>query len=1829
MAEFKLERFKYVWRGDWVTGTVYSRDDIIRVKGRSYVCLVGHTASTDFREDLDYIVPESSPPLADPRWRVMTSGRSFVGPWSQATSYDLGDVIFYQGTLWECTTNHTATAFSSQSENWTSVGSHQAYVGTWDSSADYVPGALVRYNGITYKCVTAHAAGTLLEDNAAAWEVFLDNTTYAGEFVGGVSYRKNDLVRSGGTLYRCTESHTAGLNDIDITKFVVELPGFDFDGEWNSATYYQIGDVVIYSGNAYYAIQNNTNQKPFKDKGSSVWVLLSYSYNFKGDYSINANYKPGDVIQRGGDVYIAVSEVEELDGSTNDFLDPSIWEKLIPSVKWNNVWNIANQYYPNDLVIYKGSTWNCVEQHISADNNFPGDNGSGFEYWELFIQAGLDAGLEDEGDLLTYGLSRGNVGDGSTKGPTNVPIGNYEEFLSVDSDIELYYRDWISDSDVVYVSMHGKDQTGYGLESEKPFKTIQYASEFVLSNYDALTPVKIRVSTGRYYETLPITVPAGCTIMGDELRSTTIQAAGPDSDYADDFPIAKDGYITRWSEIMEDFLTLVEIENTVGNDLVLSTDFTPSTSEVATAAVALLTNFVDYLEFYINDTGVSAPTITGSNAPTLDVDREAAINIIEQNKAWLQAELLAYRQTNAASYDMDKVKRDILVLIDSVLYDLKYEGNYRTLRAAEVYYNRYNGSTNGPDMFYLRDTTGIRQLTVDGIVGSPDEANVFELYQRPTGGAYCALDPGWGPDDQSVWINNRSPYIQGVTTLGTFAIGQKVDGNLHNGGNRSFVSNDFTQVISDGIGAWVTNGARAELVSVFTYYAAIGYLAEDGGIIRATNGNNSYGVFGSVSIGIDPNETPINTSVDNTNNDAIVNNVYAGEFQDEVFLFEYVHCGQNYTTATADVVGAGGGIDVVFDQITDGSIFQSRLLNEGSGLAGGSGYSVYGNNAQVGNTTQITLAQSDNNQDDTYNGMRILIVSGDGTGQYAIVDDYVANTKVATVRKESTGEPGWDHIVPGTTIEPALSNNCVYRIEPRIVVSDPGFEKEAGTLPNERTFKDLIHGETSQNYAGITLGFGTGEIDASVVPTGAVVNVLRSGQHYEVTIVNPGSGYAIGDEITILGSDLGGQTPANDCVIRVTANSDDSTNSIQGIVTTGTALSGIYVAVAQPNFIVYSADAQDWNETFINRVRNWHTLANGNGKFVLIADDDDRVGVSSDGINWTFEQLPANEAWSDVVFAEGKFVICAEDSNTVISSTDGVTWTQATIPDDTLGDSTASQWTNIAHGGGRFVVIAGNDRAVAYSEDAITWTRLDTALPAGAFAWVGLTYGKNRFVAVDRDGATVYSLDLGLTWAQGPDMPLEDGSTTMKWNKVKFANGSWFALSNTDGQIIGADATPATGATSWVATSSDGYNWQGRDMFWVKDYSALTYNTLSGKPTWVVLANNSTIQGWHKVRTGAQAKFRAVVNGSQLSTMEIWDPGSGYVEGENDPTLTIFDNTYTSEVLYNLRLGDGVLGQPTFRNRGTGYRTSTTRVTITGDGFADIVPEGTLVTLIGVPAEIPGPGAQLRFTTIEDLDTEEEGDLKIYTVSTITDLGDDGQNAGTKRARFQITPSLQIEDGLQTGTTCEIRTQYSQCRISGHDFLDIGTGNFQETNYPAIYRDGNFFVAAPEYEVFEVDGGRVFYTSTDQNGNFRGGELFAVEQATGIVTISAEFFNLDGLSELALGGVRLGGSGTVVREFSTDVNFTEDSNNVIPTQRAIATFFSNRLSQGGSEIATNNLQAGVVLIGSEANRIDVVEGELFIPVPVHFNGGEGYGIQGSMLAQTMFLRQSFFNEDRA
>ena len=44
MADFKLGRLKFKWRGDWTTSTGYVIDDIVKYGGNSYVCIANHTS---------------------------------------------------------------------------------------------------------------------------------------------------------------------------------------------------------------------------------------------------------------------------------------------------------------------------------------------------------------------------------------------------------------------------------------------------------------------------------------------------------------------------------------------------------------------------------------------------------------------------------------------------------------------------------------------------------------------------------------------------------------------------------------------------------------------------------------------------------------------------------------------------------------------------------------------------------------------------------------------------------------------------------------------------------------------------------------------------------------------------------------------------------------------------------------------------------------------------------------------------------------------------------------------------------------------------------------------------------------------------------------------------------------------------------------------------------------------------------------------------------------------------------------------------------------------------------------------------------------------------------------------------------------------------------------------------------------------------------------------------------------------------------------------------------------------------------------------------------
>jgi len=1810
MAEFKLNRFKYIWKGPWQNGLSYNRDDIVRVNGVTYVCVITHTASDSFRDDLYAILPGSSPPQPAPKWVVMTSSRSFVGSYIVSREYNVGDIVLYDGVLWVCNTAHLSTGDPSQVSYWNSLAENISFTGNWTGSTVYGPGAIVKYNGINYKCLNNHLSGATLEANNDDWEVFTEGKQYRGDWSTSTEYRKNDLVKYGSTIFRCTETHTANTPDLDLTKFVLEFPGTEANGEWAEDTYYQQGDVVRYGGYVYYAIENNYNVRPDREPN---WIILAKTAHFAGDWSIDGSYKTGDVVLRGGYLYLAKQDInvaDANDGSTLDYLDESNWEILTSGQNWRGAWNTGIYYSLGDIVVHLGSTYSCNFEHDSLSNNRPGDNGSGYEYWDLLIQAGQPGALHDKGDLITYGLAREFAGDGSTLGDVRHPIGEEDQLLSISTDLELFWRNQTTESDVIYVSTTGVDRPGYGFSLYKPFKTVRHACEYVEDNYEALTPIKILVTAGTYEEIGPIIVPAGTVVHGDELRSTIVKATPPIEAYQNDFQYVEQ-YIAHIGTFILDLVQNVAVTPTTGNTETQNFAGVVSNNTAAQRIVDLADEYMQFIDFRIGS-GDTDPTMSGSNTPTPFIENEYAYDQLVINREFIAQECYAklVELNPSVTFDSDRVLNDIRSLLRGIERDMRYSGNYGTLFAARRYSNAFTGSQLD-DLFYMRDTTGLVSMTTDGLEGILNPPGVFELYQRPTGGTLVSLDPGWGPDDERVWIVNRSPFMQSVTNFGNACVGMKVDGSLHNGGNRSMVANDFTQILSDGIGAWVTNNARAELISIFTYYCAVGYLAEDGGVIRSANGNNSYGTYGSVADGNDPTETPQTAYVYNYNNQADVIQAFAGGNDDRVLLFEYGNAGTHYTNAAATIIGAGAGASVEYTDFRDGALMNPRLINtQGSGTEGGSNYLLRQGYAQVTASASSSIILGANDVTaalSEIDGMRITIISGNGVGQYGIVNSYDPVTKIVSVIKESDGTAGWDHVLAGSTIQSSLDSTAYYRIEPLITCNHPGFTSTTSTIPASKTWADVAFGGTTVLYSGLIGDPGTGATEGLESVT-STWRVLRTGEDYTVTVINPGAGYAEGDTITLEGTNLGGASPANDITITVTTITDDSTNSITSFTYEGTPRGGRFVAIDNTDTIIYSDNGTSWSSVTVTS-GNYIRMVSGEDIFLAINNSGTSYIYSQTGETWIGRSFPSSASWSDIVYGGGKFVVTATGTDTVLYSSDGLTFTASTMP-------TSANWSNVAYGQGTFVAITSDaSQDAATSTNGSSWTEQNGALPAGSTPWVKLVYGNNRFLAVASDGTTAYSLDKGVTWTAGGDASL-GGNLTV--TDVKYKQGVFFAIGTSTGGTI-------------AATSEDGLLWTQRTMASSGDWGALGFATINNIPTWIVLADGTTTSS--QVVTGARAKVHPKIEQGKFQNVLIWDPGSGYSDS-NPITFTIVDNQYSVEAEIDGRLGNGVLAQPDFINRGSGYRTSSSTITITGNGYADVIPEEATLTISGVSV-VPGPGAQIRISSIPDEATDDPDDSLLFVTTTVTDLGDDGTGNNTNLIEVTITPRLQNEYNLEHGTSLTIRSNYSQCRITGHDFLDIGTGNFENTNYPEIYAGGNYFIALPENEVLEQNGGRVFYTSTDQDGNFRAGELFSVQQSTGIVTISAEYFDLDGLSELALGGVRLGGSGTVINEFSTDPTFAADSNNVVPTQRAIATFLENRLSVGGENLEVNAIIAGVVKVGGEDNTIERVTNQYYyIPTDAEFSGTwdkttvtgtvlstHETSIQGSYVGMMMMLRQ--------
>ena len=1688
MAEFKLGRIRFIWKDEWSEATTYYKDDVVRYGGKTFMCVVGHISQTDFMLDLND---------STAKWQQFADGQTWRGDWAAQTVYRINDIVKYGGQLYIANTGHISDndaigglesnlGDDSTSAYWDLFGEGFDYKGDWaintryklndivkygsrvyictgyhvsspnitsglelnqskwdiisngfDWKTDwsvgvrYRVGDLVKYGGQVYSCNTGHTSAATnllgLEADQAKWDYFHKGIEYLGEWASAYRYKINDVVKDSGGLWICTTYHTSSVAvdlKTDESNWAQFVPGLEFEDSWKPYGPYQPGDIVTYGGYTYVSKTNNTEKQPSLEPND--WDVFATGFNLRGDYgddSANQDYLTGDVVRVGGYTYLAIT-------NSNGIRPPNTtyWEKLNEGAQWKNTWTDATYYDLGDTVQQGVNSYIAVASHTSSNGvNDPATDTAG-AFWNFFSGGAESGNLTTAGDIVYYGGS----------GPARLPVGKAGQVLRVnDAETAPEWTYFGQINHVWYVdAQSGVDAPApdRGITLDRPFKTVRYATEQIrdggvnqpdrllieanrsflqaevtewidyqianaiapftgsftydkakclrdtgqiidgvvwdlshggnvrsrlsalsyfnggasyiagqtgetvaainyldsimpnilaktdpAANYQTLnsvaTPITqqklaayeatdgsattistlidiitdaitagvttniptelhaqktIFVKTGTYYEVLPIIVPEDVAIVGDELRSTRISPASSITS-ADDTPKSI-AALTRVEAIISNIVQNVAITKSTGNSATQVTSRPAGNASAGTATAGLFREIYDYIDWGINGaTGDSTqPTMRGSNTPETSTGYTYAVEVLEANKEFIIAEVHAYIALTYPSYTytLAACARDMTAYIDAVKHDLIYSGNYRSLLAAKYYVHSVEGCLL-KDMFYTRNGTGLRNCTLTGLSGTLSGANTYGT-KRPTSGAYVSLDPGWGPAHTAAWITNKSPYVQNVTTFGTACIGLKVDGDLHDGGNDSIVANDFTQILSDGIGYWVTNLGRSELVSVFTYYNHIGYLAENGGKIRATNGNNSYGDFGSVAEGIDDTEVPVLGKVDNQQLEAQVANVVT-DGANEILQLEYGNAGQGYTTE--------------------------------------------------------------------------------------------ATTAIITTENVSNNDP------------------------------------------------DRVTG-TYKGITGSSNGSGTGqEFDVEVTAVGGAI----------ITVIKGGTGHAIGNTITIADSFLG--------------------NGGAGAVTFDVATIGAATR--------YSLQGEGFGAA-VSGV----TVRNG-GVFEVQLDEDSSV-----------------------------------------------------------------------YGGEDFVTIASNAQSGNATQITLAATDVN---PSG-------TYNGMSLYIVSGLGAGQYGI-----------ISAYDAATKI-CTIVKESDGS-SGFEHIKGSAIAStlDATTAYDITPRVIFTAP--------------------------------------------PSGITARGRARVADEKVVEVKIIEPGSGY---SSPPSMSLIDPSHTVEVPHTVRIGNGVLAQPTYSNRGTGFITASAE--IEGDGFADIRQLGTKIRMDELDS-IPQKGANIEFASLPN---------RWFKLVSITSL----LGAGPYSALLQVSPPLTAAERPPQDDVITIRRRYSQVRLTGHDFLDIGTGNFSNTNYPGQPLDD----PDPLYETNDFGGGRVFYTSTDQDGNFRVGGLFNVEQATGIATLNVEAFNISGLNELQLGSVALGGAGAVITEFSTDGTFSADSDNVVPTQKAIKTYITSQIGGGVATLNVNSVTAGTVEITQ--NTISTTDGgRINILNAVNFKGG----IDGAPVALSMFL----------
>tara|TARA_B100000575_G_scaffold63193_1_gene48257 strand:+ start:5962 stop:10374 length:4413 start_codon:yes stop_codon:yes gene_type:complete len=863
MADFRLGRLKFKWRGSWVASTAYVIDDIVKYGGNTYVCTTNHTSSTEtsfYSSDLS-------------NWDLHVEGVDNLGNWTGSYWYKVNDIVKYGNTQYLCTVGHTSSS-TFDSTKFTVYLEGLNFEDTWTSGTEYQKGDIVTYRGYSYVAKGTHTNTTTPNEDTTNWEVLTTGFSAQGAYDPNTAYSLGDVVRYGGNSY-VNKLSSQGVVPTATANWTLITEGLNWTGAWNSATVYQLGDVVNRNSNSYVCITSDTTgaaNAPELDPNGNYWNFLA-----QGGSGAQVLQETGDLLYQAAS---GVNRIALPSGSTGTAAEQAAASGQILTVggspllpRWEKNNTTASVFYVtkegadtnNGLSISRGfASLRYACDYISALTGASAPSAT--NPISIFVKAGeydevlpivLPEFVSIIGDNLRTSIIKPAAGDSNMQAlglTTNLSSIRFGETISnaagtktamvLDSDynanvhlLNLTGGEWTTSDKYLNIVDNKHADARNLLNSNRMFIAWEAYHRHV-ANDGAVsgTEATVKSRLAELVDAIAFNVKHGGNNKVYDYGTALVGGTAISGTNATDIKMLE--YVESVSiEVMRNILVGTSTGNTQTQvrDLTITTDTNNPTCPTVASAITTLRGII------------TSAINTGSMAATVNNDASISISSVG---------------------------------------------------------TRINAEST---MLLLGSGTTVKDLVCDGMSGFvPSGSDDKDMDTATIKGVFFRLNP-----NSAI---TKSPYIQNCTIFSGAAVGILLDGGVHSHydnsstpSNKSMVFDSFTQVIDGGVGFYVTNGAATEIVSSFTYYAHISYTATRGGRIRAVTGNSSYGKYGAISRGFDSSETTVDGSVKGKRLTIdIANNPIVGSFQ----------IGERLTGGTSGAVG-----ELVNDQNASGFLY--------------------------------------------------------------------------------------------------------------------------------------------------------------------------------------------------------------------------------------------------------------------------------------------------------------------------------------------------------------------------------------------------------------------------------------------------------------------------------------------------------------------------------------------------------------------------------------------------------------------------------------------------------------------------------------------------------------------------------------------------------------------------------------------------------------------------------------------------------------------------------------------------------------------------------------------